>query len=48
MTAASHSRRPSFRARAGTSILAGIVPARMPLGSAFHAPVLVGYNGDVQ
>ena len=29
-------------------ILAGIVPARMPPGSAFHAPVLVGNNGDVE
>lgn len=26
----------------------GITPARIPTGSALHAPVLVGENGDVK
>jgi hypothetical protein len=47
MTAATFSRRPPTRFCADTMILVGIVPARMPPGSAFHAPVLVGNNGDV-
>ena len=46
MTAASPL--PARKAFAGTTILAGITPARMPPGSAFHAPVLVGNNGDVK
>ena len=46
MTVASLSRH-AVDARAGSPIPAGIQPARMPPGSAFHAPAFVGKNGDV-
>ena len=48
MTAASLLPQPSDRARADHQIPVGIQPTRMPPGSACHAPVLVGNNGDVK
>jgi hypothetical protein len=45
MTANSLSR-PIPSGPAGTTDPVGVMPARMPPGSAFNAPFLVGNNGD--